>query len=78
MIIFLAVRCCDQAPGGGGGRKTRLRQCKLLILEIRMDPDPVFKFSGSGFSQDSGKLRKVSKSDQSEENLKFMTGSGLS
>ena len=27
-------------------------------FQIFLDPDPVFKFSGSGFSQDSGKLQK--------------------
>ena len=27
-------------------------------FQISLDPDPVFKFSGSGFSQDSGKLQK--------------------
>ena len=42
-----------------------------------VNPDPVFLHgSGSGFSPDSGtkkNYRKVSKSDLSEENLKFMT-----
>ena len=58
----------------------------ILLLTWAADPDPVFLHgSGSGFqiSLDPGpvsaqileqkKCRKVSKSDLSEENLKFMT-----
>ena len=47
-------------------------------MGIRRVADPVFLHgSGSAFSPDSGtkktNCRKVSKSDLSEENLKFMT-----
>ena len=46
-------------------------------ISLDPDPDPVFKFSGSGSGSVSGKIlencRKISKSDLSEENLKFMT-----
>ena len=38
-------------------------------FQISLDPDPVFKFSAKILEN----CRKVSKSDLSEENLKFMT-----
>ena len=50
----LSIRVADPDPvflhGSGSGFQ--------ISLDPDPDPDPVSKFSGSGFSQDSGKLQK--------------------